>query len=1299
MSRFDEKYYKQHGTTLGRSAKIIELDRVGVPAASIVHYVGVGHSGWYPTEMELSAYVDSHYMGHVLELTKVKGNPKTVRSSAIKRAPNPLRKPIQAVPRNYSVVLNYVGLNRMKYSKSVLGVWRSSNVLNTLVDKINDIAENNTRTHYIVLDAPNRDISRTEYDRLAKMSNAVLNKKLKSGNEWIMLQLHMWLIGESSLFSMLPFGDVDVVLLIRNRGKHVVVSMNYLDSMIAADKPEAFGVTKQKLSSSAMHGVVSSMLLDLSESITPVEQEEPEDVVEEVTVDDIADIISKTKPVDTKPVTTKAALKNHLDALSDTNRITAKQYKKMVALSERELPNGFNDQNLDTYAKITEADVKLKSREYIKSDTIQDKSMNSSVTADYENRYITVVKDKHMASVISSFQTGGLVVNKHEITQLANITGSADVHKLSVTMSDGNTSTITMRLPTLAPDGTYVINGVEYRMRKQRVDLPIRKISHNITQLSSYYGVKQFVTRSELATDDPYSWISKKLYERSIDNNDDLKAVMGDSYDNHNIVPNVYGQLSRHITKVKTPKYEVSFDYKKRETYGPDKSDKIAIGKHKLGVMYMSNAGIISAGSNSIGTVYDLFELQGMRRPKSGVFVKIAGKRVYIAALLGYLIGMSKLLKLLDVKVDVVKARARVPDGALVIPLSNCKLVVSQSDTVANLILSGFLKYRTRDLTYKDMDSRAGYEAMLADADIMKRQTSEYELINDMFLDPITKEYLERMKEPTVYIPLLIRAVELLTTTDHPDTADAQRIRGYERFPGAAYSEMVKSIRDARTKNNVTSRKIEMSPFAVWSKIKNDSANKITENTNPIMQLRDVEAVILSGDGGRSSDTLTIDARKYHRNDVGMLSESVPDNGDVGLVSFLTANPRINTTYGDAAPHSEFKKGNMAQFYSTSAAITPGADHDDPKRKNFIGIQNQHTMAIRNMELPYVRSGYESVLPQRLSDIYATIAEQPGKVMKVNDHGMVIKYKDGTVVGIELGTRYSRAEGALYPNDVMTNLTKGAAFKKGYPIAYHSGFFEQDIWDNGNLLYKQSRMITTALYEGSMTFEDSCTLDVSVMDDLTSAGIKVKEYLITFDQSIHSAVKVGQEVKVGDTLFVLEEETTSGSDFDGTVVDALMDLDAQHIKSKVSGTIDRIECIYNGTMADMSPSLTTLTKKSNDKLKQIAEATGRTYYSGQVDSEYSYKGTPLQPDTCEVRVYTRLNNVPANGDKFVLGLQLKCTVSDVTNGIRTVSGTLVEAGFSGISVGARIVGSYNEVTVLSTLLKHLPKKLLEINDA
>ncbi len=66
------------------------------------------------------------------------------------------------------------------------------------------------------------------------------------------------------------------------------------------------------------------------------------------------------------------------------------------------------------------------------------------------------------------------------------------------------------------------------------------------------------------------------------------------------------------------------------------------------------------------------------------------------------------------------------------------------------------------------------------------------DLIVDMFIDPITKEILTEMKEPTDFIGLLVRSAELLQTDWSPDETDMMhmRIKGYERMAGAVYTEL-----------------------------------------------------------------------------------------------------------------------------------------------------------------------------------------------------------------------------------------------------------------------------------------------------------------------------------------------------------------------------------------------------------------------------------------------------------------------------------------------------------------------------
>ena len=69
--------------------------------------------------------------------------------------------------------------------------------------------------------------------------------------------------------------------------------------------------------------------------------------------------------------------------------------------------------------------------------------------------------------------------------------------------------------------------------------------------------------------------------------------------------------------------------------------------------------------------------------------------------------------------------------------------------------------------------------------------------MEDMWIDPIAEDLLRSMGEPTDFVPLLFKANELLLTDWSPHESDMrfQRIRGYERFIGFVYQELVKAVR------------------------------------------------------------------------------------------------------------------------------------------------------------------------------------------------------------------------------------------------------------------------------------------------------------------------------------------------------------------------------------------------------------------------------------------------------------------------------------------------------------------------
>ncbi|MFO5574824.1 hypothetical protein ACLBPA_29250, partial [Klebsiella pneumoniae] len=62
-------------------------------------------------------------------------------------------------------------------------------------------------------------------------------------------------------------------------------------------------------------------------------------------------------------------------------------------------------------------------------------------------------------------------------------------------------------------------NGVTYRQRLQRADIPIRKVNPRKGALTSYYN-KTFVTRSERAENNFDNWLIRAITNRALDGSD-----------------------------------------------------------------------------------------------------------------------------------------------------------------------------------------------------------------------------------------------------------------------------------------------------------------------------------------------------------------------------------------------------------------------------------------------------------------------------------------------------------------------------------------------------------------------------------------------------------------------------------------------------------------------------------------------------------------------------------------------------------------------------------------------------------
>lgn len=356
-----------------------------------------------------------------------------------------------------------------------------------------------------------------------------------------------------------------------------------------------------------------------------------------------------------------------------------------------------------------------------------------------------------------------------------------------------------------------------------------------------------------------------------------------------------------------------------------------------------------------------------------------------------------------------------------------------------------------------------------------------------------------------------------------------------------------------------------------------------------------------------------------------------------------------------------------------------------------------HIIAVNGYEPPIVRTGYEYVIAKRNSDMFAFSAEQDGKVISVTKKGIIVEYLNGKRVGVELGRVYGRAEGSYYPHNLVTMYKENDTFKKDNVLVYNTNFYQEDIFSPKSIVLKHVTYAKVALQENSNTYEDSSAITKSFSTKLVADTTKVRSIVVRFDQNIHDVVKIGSEVSGNDSLMLIEDEISSGHDFDEKALSVLKDLVQSVPKSNYAGIIENIEVYYHGELEDMSSSLRELTLASDKRIMYNRRSIGKEPITGRVNSDYRIGRTPLDINSLEIKVYLTVKNPYGVGDKGIFANQLKSVVGEVIDyDIVTENGENVDAIFGFRSIYARIVLSPMLIGTTATLMKVIADRAVKL---
>lgn len=846
--------------------------------------------------------------------------------------------------------------------------------------------------------------------------------------------------------------------------------------------------------------------------------------------------------------------------------------------------------------------------------------------------------------------------------------------------------------------------------------IPIRKVDPRRVALTSYTN-KTFVLRSERADNNFDNWLQRQLDIKARDeSNPILSNPKYAEFDFSAIkdLPRIYTILAKKFSSIDNGNTHFYFNYLNRKEYFQTKygltvdnierdgmvmcgvHDRLPVLVDKQGIFYLQET---ATSLEPMGTIADLAGLNLAKAPLESCDVKVSGKDIPLGFVLGYRLGFTAMLEKLRVDYQSYPRGTRIavqPDD-YVLAFNDEILVFPRADYKAMLVLGGLRRYHKslRNYSRYDFDRKDVYFRVITEQGLPIRILREIDFLFEAWLDPITKGLLEEMGEPTDFEALLHRCVELLTTDWSPGEVDGayMRYRGYERMAGQIFSSLSKAVKRYNNREGSTDLKVQMDRHEVWREL-NDPTVATIEDSNPVANMREQEAMTYRGNGGRAAVSMVARTRIYGKNDKGIVSESTVDSGDVGIIAYLTPNANFRSMRGLTTPFDEVNdpKSNLL---STSALLGVGIAHDDMKRIGFCSIQWQQALYADGYDVSPVRTGYEQIIPQRSSSIFATTAEQDGEVIAVTKNSVTFKYADGSIDAAPIGIIHGSAAGVVYPHDLVSDLKKGDKFKLGDTISYNRKWLKMDRYNPTQASMMAGVNGVVVFSDNLDTLEDGSVVSESMAKKLNTQTSEVKNITVRFDQHVKDLVKVGDHVDLNSILCIIEDPETAGNSlFDEASIETLKRLSASTPTAKTVGHVSKIECFYHGDTEDMSDNLRKLAEDSDKERAVRAQDLGKNAYSGEVDSSFRIKGQVLEPDSMVIRIYIDHDISFGTGDKAVLCNQMKTVVSRVMTGRNELlDGTPIDIIFGNTSVEERMVMSPKLISTTSMLLKQLSKHI------
>ena len=294
-------------------------------------------------------------------------------------------------------------------------------------------------------------------------------------------------------------------------------------------------------------------------------------------------------------------------------------------------------------------------------------------------------------------------------------------------------------------------------------------------------------------------------------------------------------------------------------------------------------------------------------------------------------------------------------------------------------------------------------------------------------------------------------------------------------------------------------------------------------------------------------------------------------------------------------------------------------------------------------------------------------------------------------------------------------MKKGQKLKYNDIVAYNKRTYSNGIGntDNPNCIsYNIGTLAKVAIMESDLGYEDSCVVDSTLSEALTSEIIYMKDVNFDPNTNVYNLVKKGDPVQEGDPLLVYQDafDEKEANELLAALAkdrdtEMLSDIGRKPIHAKVTGTIQEIKVYRTCEIDQLTPSLKKICNDYDNRINKLK----KTMNKYGVDKEYTLESTGKLPkegklknvDGVRIEIYIKVVDKFGIGDKLVFDQALKGVNSNIIKkGDEAYTdfrpNEKINAFLSNGGAGARMLVSSFSTGIINKILIELSRRCKDI---